>query len=73
MTAVPDALPSSVTAVTDELFAEFGGLFSRSVVGQVVLSAFHSLSGQVLEGALPEMLARLARTRLTALRLEMTD
>jgi hypothetical protein len=73
MTAVPDAMPSSVAVVTDELLAEFGGLFSRSVVAQVVLGAFNSLRGQVLDGALPEMLARLARTRLTALRLEMTD
>ena len=73
MTAVPEALQSSVAGVTDELHAEFSGLFSRSVVAQVVLAAFQSLSGQVLEGALPEMLARLARTRLTALRLEMID
>ena len=73
MTAVPDALPSSVAAVTDELLAEFGGLFSRSAVAHVVFGAFQSLSGQVLDSALPEMLARLARTRLTALRLEMTD
>ena len=73
MTAVPDALPSSVAAVTDEMLAEFGDLFSRSVVAHVVLGAFHSLRGQVLDSAPPEMLARLARTRLTALRLEMTD
>jgi hypothetical protein len=71
MTAVPDALPKSVATVTEELLAEFGGIFSRSVVSRVVTGAFRSLQGQVADGALPEMLARLARTRLTALRLEM--
>lgn len=63
--------PTPVAAVTDELLAEFGTLFSRSVISQVVGGAYRSLQGQVVEAALPEMLARLARTRLTALRLEM--
>jgi hypothetical protein len=71
MTAAPQAEPASVVTVTNELLAEFGALFSRSVVSQVVAGAYRSLHGQVVDAALPEMLARLARTRLTALRLEM--
>jgi len=71
MSAAQQAEPTSVAAITDELLKEFGALFSRSVVSQVVTGAYRSLHGQVIDAALPEMLARLARTRLTALRLEM--
>ena len=35
MTAAPQAEPASVVTVTNELIAEFGALFSRSVVSQV--------------------------------------
>jgi hypothetical protein len=81
MTAIPDAVdgfrspsirPDPLTVcVTEELLPEFGALFSRAVITGVVHAARESLRGQVSEAALPEFLARLARTRLTTLRLEL--
>jgi hypothetical protein len=56
-----------VHVVTRELEREFAGLVSATVMTACVVSALRDLCGSISIEALPEMAARLARVRLTAL------
>ena len=62
---LPEQLPAdpAVEQAVTRLVHEFGTRLRPQVVGRVVRSARRDLSG-VLATALPEMVERLARTRL---------
>lgn len=58
----------SLADVTETLMLEFQDDLDLSTISSVVLGARDDLAGQVLDAAFPEMLQRLARTRLDQLR-----
>lgn len=68
MMPAPDHATDSLADVTESLMPEFADDLPLSVISQVVLNAHRDLLGQVRDGALPELLQRLSRTRLAELR-----
>lgn len=60
-------MTGSVAEVAETLVTEFQGEVLSPLVVTVVERAQADLTGQVPPGALPEMLERLARQRLTLL------
>ncbi len=72
MTAInPRGGRDCAAGIADRLMAEFRRALPLSLISQVVLRARDELSGQIPDGAFPEMLERLSRTRLTHLQLEL--
>lgn len=63
-----DVTADGLADVTESLMLEFQDDLDLSTISGVVLGAQHDLAGQVLDAAFPEMLQRLARTRLDQLR-----
>jgi hypothetical protein len=58
---------AGVDRVGDQLAREFAGAVAADVVEQVVRTARSNLEGDVPDGALPELLHRLAKQRLVDL------
>jgi hypothetical protein len=67
MTVQVDLSNEDVREVFNGLAAEFNGVLPRAIVSRTVLRAHQDLDGQIVPGALAEMLHRLARHRLTSL------
>jgi hypothetical protein len=67
MTAHGESPTGLMGAVTARLASEFGGAVPPALVAAVVRDAERDLRGQVVPGALGEMLHRLAAVRLQEL------
>lgn len=67
-TPIGDVTADSLADVTESLMLEFQDDLKLSTISGVVLQTRHDLAGQIRDAAFPEMLERLARTRLDELR-----